>query len=67
MGKKVEPTLFLELVDCFKDKYSITMICDCMGVPRATYYRCRHREDGMTELEKEILAICEQLKFHVGH
>ena len=43
------------------------MICECMGVPRPTYYRWRQRKDGKTELEKEIIAICEQLKFRVGH
>jgi len=63
----VEPALFLELVDLFKVKYSITMICECMGVPRSTYYRWCHKEVRMTELEKEILAICEQLKFRIGH
>ena len=63
----MEPALFLELVDLFKAKYSITMICECMGVPRSTYYRWCHKEIGMTELEKEILAICEQLKFRIGH
>ena len=63
----MEPALFLELVDCFKGKYSITMICECMGVPRPTYYRWRQRKDGKTELEKEVIAICEQLKFRVGY
>ena len=43
------------------------MICECMGVPRPTYYRWRHKTFDKTELEKQILAICEQLKFRVGH
>ncbi len=63
----MEPALFLELVDLFKAKYSITMICECMSVPRPTYYRWRQKKFDKTELEKEIIAICEQLKFRVGH
>lgn len=43
------------------------MICDCMGVSRPTYYRWRQMKSGKTELEKEIIKICEQLKFRVGH
>ncbi|UJF25490.1 IS3 family transposase [Planococcus sp. 107-1] len=66
-GKGVEPPLFLKLVELFKEKYSITMICKCMGVPRPTYYRWRQKKFGKTELEKEIIAICEQLKFRAGH
>ena len=67
LEKKVEPALFLELVDCFKEKYSITMICECLAVPRPIYYRWRQKKSGKTELEKEIIALGEQLKFRVGH
>lgn len=63
----MEPALFLELVDAFKEKYSVSMICECMGVPRSTYYRWRKKDFSQTELEKQIIAICEQLKYRVGH
>lgn len=63
----MEPALFVELVDCFKDRYSVSLICQCMGVPRATYYRWRRKDFTKTELEKQVLAICQQLKFRVGH
>ncbi|WP_255472890.1 IS3 family transposase [Planomicrobium sp. CPCC 101079] len=67
IGKKVEPALFLELVDCFKDTYSVSLICECLHVSRATYYRWRKKDFGKTALEKQVLAICKQLKFRVGH
>ena len=63
----MEPALFLELVDHFKDKYPVSLICECMGVPRATYYRWRKKDFTETELEKQVMAICEQLKFRVGY
>lgn len=62
------PEVVLDLVEELKGKYTITTICDCIGVPRATYYRWQKRGARKPrELERQIKEICENYKFRVGY
>lgn len=62
------PEVVLELVEDLKRKYTISTICDCIGVPRATYYRWKKRGACKpSELELQIKEICEKHKFRIGH
>jgi putative transposase len=59
--------IFVELVEIFKSKYTITMICDCLNVPRSTYYRWKKKSWNPKPIEQLILTICKELKYRVGH
>lgn len=62
------PEVVLDLVEELKGKYTITTICDCIGVPRATYYHWQKRGARKPrELERQIKEICENHKFRVGY
>lgn len=62
------PEVVLEIVEELKSKYTISLICDCIGVPRATYYRWKNRGVRKpSELELQIKEICERHKFRIGY
>jgi putative transposase len=64
----VVPEIFIEVVESFKARYSIKLICECLGVPRSTYYRWKRdvlRE--LPPLHRYIIDICKQLSYRVGH
>lgn len=61
------PEIFIELVETFKLKYSITRICECLNVPRSTYYRWKSKSWKIKPVEHLILSICRELKYRVGH
>lgn len=62
------PEIVLELVEDLKSKYTISTICDCIGVPRATYYRWKNRGARKpSELELQIKEICDRHKFRIGY
>ncbi|MRH44259.1 IS3 family transposase [Aquibacillus halophilus] len=65
--EELVPEIVLELVESLKNVYTVTMICDCIGVARATYYRWAQKSWKPTELEQQIINICKSLKFRVGH
>lgn len=58
----------MELAEAFRNKYPITLICDCLGVPRSTYYRWKQRgRRSESELEIRVKEICKRYKYRVGH
>jgi transposase InsO family protein len=62
------PEVVLDLVEVLKEKYSISLICEAIGVPRSTYYRWKKRGPRKpNELERQILEICVKHKFRIGH
>ncbi len=61
------PEVVIELVESLKEVYTVSMLCDCIGVPRSTYYRWIQKSWKPTELEKQIIAICKSPKYRVGH
>lgn len=62
------PEVVLELIESLKGKFSISFICDCVGVPRSTYYRWKNSGTRKpNELELQIKEICERHKFRIGH
>ncbi|WHY75060.1 IS3 family transposase [Fictibacillus enclensis] len=65
--KEVVPEVFVELVDLFKEKYTIAMICEGLKVPRSTYYRWKNKSWDLTPLEQQILALCKAFKYRIGH
>ncbi|WHY68914.1 IS3 family transposase [Neobacillus sp. SuZ13] len=66
--KGLVPEVVLELVEVLKGKYSISSICDCIGVSRSTYYRWKKREFCKpNELELQIKELCESHKFRIGY
>lgn len=49
------PEVVLDLVEVLKEKYSISLICEAIGVPRSTYYRWKKRGPRKpNELERQI-------------
>ncbi len=54
------PEAFIELVEIFKMKYSITSICESLHVPRSTYYRWKNKSWDLTPLEQLGLTICKE-------
>lgn len=61
------PEVVIKLVETLKETYSIKIICDCIGLPRSTYYRWTKKVFKPTKLEELIISICTSLKFRVGH
>ncbi len=61
------PEVVIELVESLKPTYTVTLICECIGLPRAIYYRWVQKSWGPSELEQLILDICKSLKYRVGH
>ncbi len=63
----MEPEIVIKLVESLKNQYTVTLICECLGLPRATYYRWIQKSWEPTELEQQIIDICKSLKYRVGH
>ncbi|SFB90984.1 Transposase InsO and inactivated derivatives [Bacillus sp. 491mf] len=61
------PEVIVTLVEEMKNRYSISLICECMGISRATYYRWRRKPWGLSPLEKQIKRLCTTYKFRIGH
>ncbi len=62
------PETVVNLVEKLKDKYSVTFLCKCIGIPRSTYYRWKTQGGkDKTELEIQIIEICKRYKFKIGH
>ena len=61
------PEIVIKVVESLKSVYTVAMICDCIGVSRATYYRWAKKSWVPTELEQRIIDICKSLKYRVGH
>lgn len=61
------PEVFVDLVEMFKSKYPISLICEILDVSRATYYRWKKKSWESSPLEKLILSICKEFKYRVGH
>ncbi|QGH35188.1 IS3 family transposase [Gracilibacillus salitolerans] len=65
--KELVPEIVIELVESLKEVYTVSMICDCIRVPRSTYYRWAQKSWEPTELEQLIIDICKSLHYRVGH
>ncbi|MDQ0973296.1 putative transposase [Neobacillus niacini] len=62
------PEIFVEVVESFRSKYSISEICECFGIPRSTYYRWKEKsKDEAPYLHQLIIDICKSLSYRVGH
>ena len=62
------PEIFIEVVESFKARYSIKRICECLGVPRSTYYRWKREVSReLSPLHQHIINICKHLSYRVGH
>lgn len=64
------PEVFVEVVETYKEKYTITSICNCLGIPKSTYYRWKKQvSDGIKvpALHQLIMDICQSLSFRIGH
>lgn len=62
------PEIVLELVKELKEKYPVTLICECLGIPRSSYYRwVKKGNKNMTELELKIKEVCTKHKYRIGH
>jgi transposase InsO family protein len=58
----------IELVESLKVKYPIKLICECLGVPRSSYYRwLKNGTRKRSNLEVKIKEVCTKHKFHIGH
>jgi putative transposase len=65
----VSPKIIIELVELIQGEITITQACAWLGVPRATYYRWKAKNetkllDGMVEKIREL---CIQHKFRYGY
>ncbi|MFK9095550.1 IS3 family transposase [Bacillus salipaludis] len=66
--EELVPEAVVSLVEKFKDKYSVTFLCKCIGIPRSTYYRWKNQgPKDKTALEIQIIEICRRHKFLIGH
>ncbi|MBS4212460.1 IS3 family transposase [Neobacillus rhizophilus] len=66
--EELVPEAVVTLVEKLKEKYSVTFLCRCLGIPKSTYYRWRNQgPKGKTELEIQITEICKRHKFLIGH
>jgi transposase InsO family protein len=62
------PEVVIELVKGLKEKYPIKLICECLGVPRSSYYRwLKKGTKKRSNLEIKIKEVCTKHKFQIGH
>lgn len=64
------PEVVVQVVRELKDRYPVTLICSCLGIPRSTYYRWEKKwEEFMmeSELERLIQEICVKNHYRYGH
>ncbi|QGH34241.1 IS3 family transposase [Gracilibacillus salitolerans] len=66
--KEVVPEVFVEVVEAYKEQYTITTICECFEIPKSTYYRWKKRVSAeLPLLHQLVIDICQSLSFRVGH
>jgi putative transposase len=64
----VVPEVFVEVVDAYKEKYTILTICECFGIPKSTYYRWKKRSSQeLSALHQLIINICKSHFYRLGH
>lgn len=62
------PEVVVELVALLKDKFQVKVICECLEVPRSSYYRwLKKGSSKMSELEEKVKEICLKNKYRIGH
>ena len=63
----MEKETFVKLVNAFKNKLSITWLCDYFGVARSTYYHwtksCSKKDDRIDKIKQ----LCEKHRFTYGY
>ncbi|MDR4231616.1 IS3 family transposase (plasmid) [Priestia megaterium] len=72
VGKGVVPEVVLNLVEELKEKLPISQICQCLGIPRSTYYRWQKNEQGEETkrkkwIEGKVGEQCRKHKFRYGY
>jgi len=68
----VVPEVVLNLVEELKEKLPISQICQCLGIPRSTYYRWQKNEQGEETkrkkwIEGKVGEQCRKHKFRYGY
>jgi len=64
----VVPEVFVEVVETYKEKYTITAMCECFGVPNSTYYRWKKNSlNDLPPLHLLVIDICKRHSYRVGH
>ncbi|WP_238328711.1 IS3 family transposase [Carnobacterium divergens] len=57
----------MELVHSFKDKVSITWLCDYFSIPRSTYYHWAKRSDKKDSRVARIKELCNEHNYTYGY
>lgn len=63
----MEKEVFINLVDSYKGKLSVTWLCNYFGVARSTYYRWSKKKDRHDIRIKMIQQLCKENKFTYGY
>ncbi|WP_141680172.1 IS3 family transposase [Bacillus sp. FJAT-26390] len=68
-GKELSPKIIVELVELIHGEVTITKACSWLGVPRATYYRWRAKNETwpLDSMVEEIRELCTENKFRYGY
>ncbi len=62
------PEVFVEVVEAYKEKYSVITICECLGIPKSTYYRWKKKSSlELPALHQLIIKICKEHFYRLGH
>ena len=61
------PKVIVELVNQLKHKYSIKMILDVLEIPKSTYYRWKHKNNGKDKVTQKIIELCKENNFTYGY
>ncbi|OBZ11129.1 tail length tape measure protein, partial [Bacillus sp. FJAT-26390] len=65
----MSPKIIVELVELIHGEVTITKACSWLGVPRATYYRWRAKNETwpLDSMVEEIRELCTENKFRYGY